>query len=97
MVSLTRIKISGFVGGIVSGVKGVLALNHLLLSLLALGDNNMHIGLGRRFFDRAMNKVSGDIQDAILTDFDINSRVNVNGTGGLAPSMNNDHLLQFSK
>ncbi len=91
MVSWIRDKISGFVGGIVSGVKGVLGIKSPSTVFAGIGDN-MAEGLGEGF-DRAMNKVSGDIQDAIPTDFDINSRVNVNGTGGLAPSMNTGPLV----
>lgn len=91
MVSWIKDKISGFVGGIVSGVKGVLGIKSPSTVFAGIGDN-MAIGLGEGF-DRAMNKVSGDIQDAIPTDFDINSRVNVNGTGGLAPSMNTGPLV----
>ena len=91
MVSWIKDKISGFVGGIVSGVKGVLGIKSPSTVFAGIGDN-MAEGLGEGF-DRAMNKVSGDIQDAIPTDFDINSRVNVNGTGGLAPSMNTGPLV----
>lgn len=91
MVSWIKDKISGFVGGIVSGVKGVLGIKSPSTVFAGIGDN-MAEGLGEGF-DRTMNKVSGDIQDAIPTDFDINSRVNVNGTGGLAPSMNTGPLV----
>ena len=91
MVSWIKDKISGFVGGIVSGVKGVLGIKSPSTVFAGIGDN-MAEGLGEGF-DRAMNKVSGDIQDAIPTDFDINSKVNVNGTGGLAPSMNTGPLV----
>lgn len=91
MVSWIKDKISGFVGGIVSGVKGVLGIKSPSTVFAGIGDN-MAEGLGEGF-DRAMNKVSGDIQDAIPTDFDINSKVNVNETGGLAPSMNTGPLV----
>ena len=51
----------------------------------------MAIGLGEGF-DKAMNKVSDDIEGAIPR-FDVDSNVNINGTGGLAPSMNTGPLV----
>lgn len=78
MVTWIKDKISGFVGGIVSGVKGVLGIKSPSTVFAGIGDN-MAVGLGEGF-DRAMNKVSGDIQDAIPTDFDVDSRLDVFGT-----------------
>lgn len=91
MVSWIKDKISGFVGGIVSGVKGVLGIKSPSTVFAGIGDN-MAIGLGEGF-DKAMNKVSDDIEGAIPRDFDVDSNVNVNGTGGLAPSMNTEPLV----
>nr|WP_279286864.1 phage tail tape measure protein [Clostridium sp. cel8] len=91
MVSWIKDKISGFVGGIVSGVKGVLGIKSPSTVFAGIGDN-MAIGLGEGF-DKAMNKVSDDIEGAIPRDFDVDSNVNVNGTGGLAPSMNTGPLV----
>jgi TP901 family phage tail tape measure protein len=91
MVSWIKDKISGFVGGIVSGVKGVLGIKSPSTVFAGIGDN-MAEGLGEGF-DRAMNKVSDDIEGAIPRDFDVDSNVNINGTGGLAPSMNTGPLV----
>jgi TP901 family phage tail tape measure protein len=91
MVSWIKDKISGFVGGIVSGVKGVLGIKSPSTVFAGIGDN-MAIGLGEGF-DKAMNKVSDDIEEAIPRDFDVDSNVNINGTGGLAPSMNTGPLV----
>ncbi len=91
MVSWIKDKISGFVGGIVSGVKGVLGIKSPSTVFAGIGDN-MAIGLGEGF-DKAMNKVSDDIEGAIPRDFDVDSNVNINGTGGLAPSMNTGPLV----
>ena len=91
MVSWIKDKISGFVGGIVSGVKGVLGIKSPSTVFAGIGDN-MAIGLVEGF-DKAMNKVSDDIEGAIPRDFDVDSNVNINGTGGLAPSMNTGPLV----
>ncbi len=91
MVSWIKDKISGFVGGIVSGVKGVLGIKSPSTVFAGIGDN-MAIGLVEGF-DKAMNKVSDDIEGAIPRDFDVDSNVNIIGTGGLAPSMNTGPLV----
>src|SRR5690625_7735588 len=91
MVSWIKDKISGFVGGIVSGVKGVLGIKSPSTVFAGIGDN-MAIGLGEGF-DKAMNKVSDDIEVAIPRDLDVDSNVNINGTGGIAPSMNTGQLV----
>ncbi len=80
MVTWITDKISNFVGGIVSGVKGVLGIKSPSTVFAGIGDD-MAQGLGVGF-DKAMNQVSEDIQAAVPTDFDIQSNVNV-GTNGI--------------
>ena len=80
MVTWIKDKISGFVGGIVSGVKGVLGIKSPSTVFAGIGDN-MALGLGEGF-DKAMDKVSDDIQGAIPKDFDVDSNVNLHGAGG---------------
>jgi len=80
MVTWIKDKVSNFVGGIVSGVKGLLGIKSPSTVFAGIGDDMAQgIGVG---FDKAMGKVSEDIQDAIPTDFDVNSNVNLNGIGG---------------
>lgn len=83
MVTWIKDKISNFVGGIVSGVKGLLGIKSPSTVFAGIGDD-MAQGLGIGF-DKAMSQVSEDIQDAVPTDFDIQSNVNV-GTNGIATS-----------
>jgi len=70
MTSWIRSKVSDFVGGIVKNVKGLLGIHSPSTVFASIGDN-MAIGLGQGF-DKSMNKVSEDIQNAIPTDFDVN-------------------------
>lgn len=83
MVTWIKDKISNFVGGIVSGVKGLLGIKSPSTVFAGIGDD-MAQGLGVGF-DKAMSQVSEDIQDAVPTDFDIQSNVNV-GANGIATS-----------
>ena len=83
MVTWLKDKISNFVGGIVSGVKGLLGIKSPSTVFAGIGDD-MAQGLGVGF-DKAMSQVSEDIQDAVPTDFDIQSNVNV-GANGIATS-----------
>ena len=79
MVTWIKEKISNFVGGIVSGVKGLLGIKSPSTVFAGIGDD-MAQGLGVGF-DKAMSQVSEDIQDAVPTDFDIQSNVNVGANG----------------
>lgn len=79
MVTWIKDKISNFVGGIVSGVKGLLGIKSPSTVFAGIGDD-MAQGLGVGF-DKAMSQVSEDIQDAVPTDFDIQSNVNVGANG----------------
>ncbi len=65
MVRWIKDKISGFVGGIVSSVKGVLGINSPSLVFAGIGEN---IGVG---FNQMMDKVSKDMGKSIPTDFDL--------------------------
>ena len=77
MVDWIEEKVSGFLGGIVGGVKGVLGINSPSLVFAGIGDN-MAKGLGAGF-ETQMQKVSRDIQTAIPTDFSTNFNLNANG------------------
>ncbi|GHV19160.1 hypothetical protein FACS18949_12680 [Clostridia bacterium] len=58
-------KVSGFFGGIVDGVKGLLGIHSPSTVFAGIGDN-MAAGLGQGF-EKAMSDVSEDIQNAIPT------------------------------
>jgi len=65
MASWIGEKVSGFVGGIVDGVKGVLGIHSPSRVFAGIGQN-MALGLGQGF-ERQMQRVSSGIQDAIPT------------------------------
>ena len=65
MASWIGDKVSGFVGGIVDGVKGVLGIHSPSRVFAGIGQN-MALGLGQGF-ERQMQRVSSGIQDAIPT------------------------------
>ena len=78
MITWIKDKIGVFVGDIVGGVKGLLGIHSPSTVFAGIGDN-MAIGLGQGF-DKAMSKVSEDIQGAIPTDFNVNANLNSLGT-----------------
>lgn len=65
MASWIGEKVSGFVGGLVDGVKGVLGIHSPSKVFAGIGEN-MALGLGQGF-DRTMQSVGANIQDAIPT------------------------------
>ena len=65
MASWIGEKVSGFVGGIVDGVKGILGIHSPSRVFAGIGQN-MALGLGQGF-ERQMQRVSSGIQDAIPT------------------------------
>lgn len=65
MASWIGEKVSGFVGGLVDGVKGVLGIHSPSRVFAGIGQN-MALGLGQGF-ERQMQRVSTGIQDAIPT------------------------------
>jgi len=77
MVSWIRSKISDFVGGIVSGVKGVLGIRSPSAVFMDIG-SNMAKGLGAGFKD-AMENIRADIFSAVPTELDVNTRVSADG------------------
>lgn len=81
MIGWIRDKISNFVGGIVSSVKGVLGIRSPSKVFAGIG-KNMGEGVGVGFTD-AMVGVEKDMKDAIPTDFDLdlNSQVSSNIKG----------------
>lgn len=74
MVSWIKNKVSNFVGGIVSNVKGVLGIRSPSTVFAGIGDN-MAEGLGIGF-DKAMGQVSKDIEGAIPTDLNVDANIN---------------------
>ncbi|MFA9399377.1 MAG: hypothetical protein ACERKV_14080, partial [Clostridiaceae bacterium] len=81
MIGWIRDKISNFVGGIVSGVKGVLGIHSPSKVFAGIGEN-MGAGIGVGFTD-AMGDVEQDMEGAIPTDFDLdlNSQVTATAKG----------------
>lgn len=77
MVTWITGKIKGFVGGIVSGVKGLLGIKSPSTVFENIGDNMGH-ALGGGFV-KAMDKVSKDMRGAVPTDFDFDPEFNPNG------------------
>lgn len=65
MASWIGDKVSGFVGGLVDGVKGVLGIHSPSRVFAGIGQN-MALGLGQGF-ERQMQRVSSGIQNAIPT------------------------------
>jgi len=73
-------KISGFFGGIVNGIKNFFGIKSPSTLFAGLGENmGQGIGVG---FERAMDQVGEDMQNAIPTDFDMPG-VNVDASGTL--------------
>ncbi len=75
-------KVTDFFGGIVDSVKGMLGIHSPSTVFAGIG-GYMAQGLGIGF-SKAMDQVSGDIQAAIPTNFDLNTSVNANSIGGAA-------------
>lgn len=72
-------KISGFFGGVVDKIKNFFGIRSPSTLFAGIGENmGEGIGVG---FEKAMNSVSQDMQNAIPTDFDINPNLNMNGAG----------------
>ncbi len=72
-------KISGFFGGVVNKIKNFFGIHSPSTLFAGIGENlGEGIGVG---FEKAMNSVSEDMQNAIPTDFDINPNLNMNGAG----------------
>lgn len=69
MGSWIKDKVSGFFGGIVDGVKGLLGIHSPSTVFAGIGDN-MALGLGQGF-ESTMGSVTKGIKGAIPTEFDI--------------------------
>ena len=69
MGSWIKDKVSGFFGGIVDGVKGLLGIHSPSTVFAGIGDN-MALGLGKGF-ESTMGNVTKEIERAIPTGFDI--------------------------
>lgn len=82
MGSWIQSKVTDFFGGIVDSVKGMLGIHSPSTVFAGIG-GYMAQGLGIGF-SKAMDQVSGDIQAAIPTNFDLNTSVNANAIGGAA-------------
>lgn len=80
MITWVTVKIKGFVGGIVSSVKGLLGIKSPSTLMRGVGgDMARGIGVG---FEDAMDKVAEDMQNAIPTRFDMNPGLDVGGGNG---------------
>lgn len=74
MAAWIKAKVADFVGGIVSGVKGVLGIHSPSTVFAGIG-LNMAAGLGQGFAT-AMQSVSEQISNSVLPDFNLNSVTN---------------------
>jgi len=89
MIGWIKEKVSGFVGGIVSNVKGVLGIQSPSTVFAGIG-TNMSLGLGEGF-TKAMNSVKDDMNKSIPTSFDIdaNLRNGASFNSGLGSNVTN--------
>jgi hypothetical protein len=78
MIGWIKDKIGGFVGGIVSNVKGVLGIRSPSRVFAGIGEN-MGEGIGEGF-SSAMRDVEKDMEGAIPTDFDLDLNSEVGAT-----------------
>ncbi|MDR0957924.1 MAG: phage tail protein [Clostridiales bacterium] len=81
MATWIKDKVSGFFGGIVDGVKGLLGIHSPSTVFAGIGDN-MAQGLGEGFVS-SMHNIEKDMKNVIPTDFDTNIRLN--GYSGNSP------------
>lgn len=91
MIGWIKDKISGFVGGIVSNVKGVLGIQSPSTVFAGIG-GYMSEGLGVGFV-KAMDGVKKDMKSAIPTNFDINT--NFSNTAGLGINSNTSNMFHI--
>ena len=83
---LDKRKISGFVSGIVTNVKGVLGIQSPSTVFSGIG-TNMSLGLGEGFTE-AMNYVKEDMNKSIPTSFDIDANIRNKADFGIGRSSN---------
>jgi hypothetical protein len=88
MMSWIKEKISGFVGGIVNNVKGVLGIQSPSTVFAGIG-TNMSLSLGEGF-TKAMSSVKEDMSKSIPTDFDINANIRNRTTFGNGANISNN-------
>jgi len=86
MMGWIKEKISGFVSGIVTNVKGVLGIQSPSTVFAGIG-TNMSLGLGEGF-TKAMNSVKEDMNRSIPTSFDIEENVRNEAGFGVGSSSN---------
>lgn len=79
MITWIKDKISNFVGGIVSNVRGLLGIHSPSTVFAGIG-GNMGEGIGVGFI-KAMSNVERDMKNAIPTDFDVKARLNTDASG----------------
>ncbi len=92
MIGWIQEKISGFVGGIVSNVKGVLGIQSPSTVFAGIG-GYMSEGLGIGFV-KAMDGVKRDMTSAIPTNFDINTNFNNTLGSGLSSNTSNTFNIE---
>ena len=73
MISWLSDKVTGWVSGLVDGVKGFLGIHSPSTVFAGIGEN-MGAGMGVGFLD-AMKDVEKDMRNAIPTDFDIDTSI----------------------
>ena len=83
MGSWIKEKVSGFFGGIVDGVKGLLGIHSPSTVFAGIGDN-MAAGLGKGF-ETTMGGVTKNIEDSIPTEFDLPTANAPDVTYGVTP------------
>lgn len=76
MGSWIKEKVTGFFGGIVDGVKGLLGIHSPSTVFEQQVGTNMALGVGKGFVG-AMGAVTKDIENSIPTDFDLPTEVNL--------------------
>lgn len=76
MGSWIKEKVTGFFGGIVDGVKGLLGIHSPSTVFEQQVGTNMALGVGKGFVG-AMGTVTKDIENSIPTDFDLPTEVNL--------------------
>jgi phage-related protein len=92
MIGWIEEKISGFVGGIVSNVKGVLGIQSPSTVFACIG-GYMSEGLGVGFVE-AMDGVKRDMKQSIPTNFDIDT--NFNNTAGVGLNSNTANTFNIA-
>lgn len=94
MASWIKDKISDFVGGIVSGIKGLLGIHSPSTVFAGIGSNmGEGIGVG---FEKAMNGIKENMQKAIPTSFNTDVTLNTKQSSGTANNNTQSNPLMLT-